>query len=58
MARKLKRQKADIVFDKDGKSLSTQPNQITDLRMAPTLYSERAIDELVWTLHTAYASVQ
>ncbi|MDE5784383.1 MAG: hypothetical protein K2H97_08735 [Prevotella sp.] len=37
-------------FDKDGKSLSTQSNQITDLHMAPTLYSERAMDELVWVL--------
>lgn len=50
MARKPKRQGADIVFDKDGKSLSTQPNQITGLRMAPTLYSERSMDELVWAL--------
>ncbi|MDE7088865.1 MAG: hypothetical protein K2O54_01975 [Prevotella sp.] len=37
-------------FDKDGKSLSTQSNQITVLHMAPTLYSERAMDELVWAL--------
>lgn len=58
MARKLKHQKADIVFDKDGKSLSTQPNQITDLRMAPTLYSERAMDELVWTLQPFYAAAK
>ncbi|MDD6017086.1 MAG: RepB family plasmid replication initiator protein [Prevotellaceae bacterium] len=58
MARKPKNQKPDIVFDKDGKGLSTQPNQITDLHMAPTLYSERAMDELVWTLQPFYAAAK
>lgn len=54
MVKKPKKKTADIVFDKDGKILSTQPNQITDLHMAPTLYSERAMDELVWTLQPFY----
>lgn len=58
MVRKSKRKGADIVFDKDGKMLSTQPNQITDLHMAPTLYSERAMDELVWTLQPFYAAAK
>ena len=58
MVKKPKRQSADIVFDKSGKSLSTQPNQITDLHMAPTLYSERAMDELVWTLQPFYAAAK
>lgn len=58
MVKKSKRQTADIVFDKDGKNLSTQPNQITDLRMAPTLYSERAMDELVWSLQPFYAAAK
>ena len=58
MARKPKRQGADIVFEKDGKSLSIQPNQITDLHMAPTLYSERAMDELVWALQPFYAAAK
>lgn len=58
MARRPKRKGADIVIDKDGKSLSTQPNQITDLHMAPTLYSERAMDELVWTLQPFYAAAK
>lgn len=58
MARKSKSKKPDIVFDKDGKSLSTQPNQITDLHMAPTLYSERAMDELVWALQPFYAAAK
>lgn len=58
MVRKPNRKGADIVFDKDGKMLSTQPNQITDLHMAPTLYSERAMDELVWTLQPFYAAAK
>lgn len=58
MVRKPKKQAADIVFDKDGKTLSTQPNQITDLRMTPTLYSERAMDELVWSLQPFYAAAK
>lgn len=58
MAKKTKHAAADIVFDKSGKSLSTQPNQITDLRMAPTLYSERAMDELVWSLQPFYAAAK
>lgn len=58
MVRKPKKQAADIVFDKDGKVLSTQPNQITDLHMAPTLYSERAMDELVWSLQPFYAAAK
>lgn len=58
MVRKPKKQTADIVFDKDGKMLSTQPNQITDLHMAPTLYSERAMDELVWALQPFYAAAK
>lgn len=58
MVKKQKPRRADIVFDKDGKNLSTQPNQITDLHMAPTLYSERAMDELVWTLQPFYAAAK
>lgn len=58
MARKSKSRAADIVFDKDGKVLSTQPNQLTDLHMAPTLYSERAQDELVWMLQPYYAAAK
>ena len=58
MGKKNKHQTADIVFDKNGKNLSTQPNQITDLRMAPTLYSERAMDELVWSLQPFYAAAK
>lgn len=58
MTRKPKGRKPDIVFDKSGKSLSTQPNQITDLRMAPTLYSERAMDELMWMLQPFYAAAK
>lgn len=58
MGRKPKSKAPDIVFDKDGKSLSTQPNQITDLHMAPTLYSERAMDELVWALQPFYAAAK
>ena len=58
MARKPKQQGADIVFDKDGKSLSTQPNQITDLHLVPTLYTERAMDELVWALQPFYAAAK
>ena len=58
MVKKLRTPKPDIVFDKDGKGLSTQPNQITDLRMAPTLYSERAMDEIVWTLQPFYAAAK
>lgn len=58
MARKSKRQGADIVLDKDGKILSTQPNQITDLHMVPTLYTERAIDELIWALQPFYAAAK
>ena len=58
MARKTRHLKPDIIFDKNGKGLSTQPNQITDLRMAPTLYSERAMDELVWTLQPFYAAAK
>ena len=55
---KKKQQQPDIVFGKDGKGLSTQPNQITDLHMAPTLYSERAMDELIWTLQPFYAAAK
>lgn len=58
MRRKSKRQEADIVLDKDGKNLSTQPNQITDLHMVPTLYTERAMDELVWSLQPFYAAAK
>lgn len=49
---------ADIVLDKDGKSLSTQPNQITDLHMVPTLYTERAMDELILALQPFYAAAK
>lgn len=38
--------------------MSTQPNQITDLHMVPTLYTERAMDELVWTLQPFYAAAK
>lgn len=58
MVRKSKNQKADIVFDKDGKVLSTQPNQITDLHIVPTLYTERAMDELMWALQPFYAAAK
>lgn len=58
MVKKPKRQGADIVFDKDGKTLSTQPNQITDLHLVPTLYTERAMDELVWALQPFYAAAK
>ena len=58
MGRKPKNKTADIVFDKDGKALSTQPNQITDLHMVPTLYTERAMDELVWALQPFYAAAK
>lgn len=58
MVRKPKNQRADIVFDKDGKVLSTQPNQITDLHIVPTLYTERAMDELVWALQPFYAAAK
>ena len=58
MVRKPKRKGADIVFDKDGKSLATQPNQLTDMYMTPTLYSERAQDELVWMLQPYYAAAK
>jgi len=58
MVRKPKRKGADVVFDKDGKVLSTQPNQITDLHMVPTLYTERAMDELVWALQPFYAAAK
>ena len=58
MVRRPKNKAADIVFDKDGKSLSTQPNQITDLHMVPTLYTERAMDELVWALQPFYAAAK
>lgn len=58
MVRKPKNRKADIVFDKDGKVLSTQPNQITDLHIVPTLYTERAMDELVWALQPFYAAAK
>lgn len=58
MVKKYKSQKPDIVFDKNGMGLSTQPNQITDLRMAPTLYTERAMDELMWTLQPFYAAAK
>lgn len=54
MPKKSKRQGADIVFDKDGKSLATQPNQLTDMYMVPTVYSERAQDELVFLLQPYY----
>ena len=47
-----------MVFDKDGKILSTQPNQITDLHIVPTLYTERAMDELVWALQPFYAAAK
>ena len=57
MVRK-KNPKPDIVFDKDGKGLSTQPNQITDLHIVPTLYTERAMDELVWALQPFYAAAK
>ncbi len=53
---------ADVIIGKpsrkDAKGLSTQPNQITDLRMTPTLYSERAMDELVWTLQPFYTAAK
>lgn len=58
MVRRPKNKAADIVFDKDGKVLSTQPNQITDLHMVPTLYTERAMDELVWALQPFYAAAK
>jgi hypothetical protein len=58
MVKKSKNQRADIVFDKDGKVLSTQPNQITDLHIVPTLYTERAMDELVWALQPFYAAAK
>ena len=58
MVRKPKNRKADIVFDKDGKVLSTQPNQITDLHIVPTLYTERAMDELVWALQPFYSAAK
>lgn len=58
MPKKPKRHGADIVFDKDGKNLSTQPNQITDLHLVPTLYTERAMDELVWALQPFYAAAK
>lgn len=55
MVRKPKSKKAEVVFDKDGKSLSTQPNQMTDLReVNPTLYGTRARYELVWMLQPYY----
>lgn len=52
-----RRKGADIVLDKEG-SLSTQPNQITDLHMVPTLYTERAMDELVLALQPFYAAAK
>lgn len=58
MARKAPKKAARIVFDKDGKMLSTQPNQITDLHLVPTLYTERAMDELVWALQPFYAAAK
>lgn len=58
MVRRPKRQGADIVLDKDGKNLSTQPNQLTDLHLVPTLYTERAMDELVWALQPFYAAAK
>ena len=58
MSKKPKRQGADVVFDKDRKNLSTQPNQITDLHLVPTLYTERAMDELVWALQPFYAAAK
>lgn len=58
MVKKPRKKTPDIVFDKNGKNLSTQPNQITDLRMAPTLYSERAMDELVWMLQPFYSAAK
>jgi len=58
MVKKQKRPVADIVIGKEAKNLSTQPNQITDLHMAPTLYSERAMDELVWTLQPFYSAAK
>ena len=58
MVKKSKNQRADIIFDKDGKILSTQPNQITDLHIVPTLYTERAMDELVWALQPFYAAAK
>lgn len=58
MVKKPRNQRADIVFDKDGKVLSTQPNQITDLHIVPTLYTERAMDELVWALQPFYAAAK
>ena len=58
MVKKTKNRKADVVFDKNGKTLSTQPNQITDLHLVPTLYTERAMDELVWALQPFYAAAK
>jgi hypothetical protein len=58
MVKKSKKQKPDMVFDKDGKILSTQPNQITDLHIVPSLYTERAMDELVWALQPFYAAAK
>lgn len=58
MVSKSKQHGADIVLDKDGKDLSTQPNQITDLHMVPTLYTERAMDELVLALQPFYAAAK
>lgn len=58
MVKKSKKQKPDMVFDKDGMRLSTQSNQITDLHQKPTLYSERAQDELTWMLQPYYADAK
>lgn len=58
MVKKSKKQKPDMVFDKDGMRLSTQPNQITDLHQKPSLYSERAQDELMWMLQPYYADAK